>query len=439
VKVLVLGSGGREHALVWRLSRDASVGEVICAPGNPGTAEVGRNVPVNLADPADVLAVAAREHADFTVVGPEAPLERGVADLFRQSGRAIVGPSRAGAALECSKAFAKTFMARQAIPTARFVISDDPGEALAAVSGSTFGFPVVVKADGLAAGKGVVVAGDRAEAEQAVRAMMVDRQFGTAGARLVIEECLTGPEVSFFVVADGERAVVLGSAQDHKRIGDGDVGPNTGGMGAFAPSPLVSEALVRDVMRGIVAPVMEGFRADGDPYRGFLYVSLMLTDDGPKVIEFNVRLGDPEAQVLLPLIDGRFSELLFASAAGDLRSSRVGLSDERLVGVVLASRGYPASSESGRVISGLDRAAAMSGVLVFHAGTRADDDGRIVTAGGRVLTVVGRGASFEEAMARAYAGVDAIEFDGMQCRRDIGLKAVATDAGRLGLRAAKTT
>jgi len=439
VKVLVLGSGGREHALAWRLSRDASVHEVISAPGNPGTAELGRNVPVNLADPADVLAVAVREHADFTVVGPEAPLERGVADLFRQSGRAIVGPSRAGAALECSKAFAKTFMARQAIPTARFVICDDPGAALAAVSGSTFGFPVVVKADGLAAGKGVVVAGDRAEAEQAVRAMMVDRQFGPAGARLVIEECLTGPEVSFFVVADGERAVVLGSAQDHKRIGDGDVGPNTGGMGAFAPSPLVSEALVRDVMRYIVAPVIEGFRADGDPYRGFLYVSLMLTGDGPKVIEFNVRLGDPEAQVLLPLIDGRFSELLFASGAGDLRSSRVGLSDERLVGVVLASRGYPAASESGRVISGLDRAGAMSDVLVFHAGTRADEAGRIVTAGGRVLTVVGRGASFEEAMARAYAGVDAIEFDGMHCRRDIGLKVVGTDDGRLGLRAVRTT
>jgi phosphoribosylamine---glycine ligase len=439
VNVLVLGSGGREHALVWRLTRDASVREVISAPGNPGTAALGRNVPVNLDDPADVLAVAVREHADFTVVGPEAPLDRGVADLFRQSGRAIVGPSRAGAALECSKAFAKTFMARHAIPTARFVICDDPGAALAAVSGPMFGFPVVVKADGLAAGKGVVVAGDRAEAEQAVRAMMLDRQFGTAGARVVIEECLSGPEVSFFVVADGERAVVLGTAQDHKRIGDGDVGPNTGGMGAFAPSPLVSHALARDVMRGIVAPVMEGFRADGDPYRGFLYVSLMLTADGPKVIEFNVRLGDPEAQVLLPLIDGRFSELLFASATADLRSSRVGLSDERLVGVVLASRGYPTTSESGRIITGLDRAAAMSDVLVFHAGTRADEAGRIVTAGGRVLTVVGRAATFDEAMARAYAGVAAIEFDGMQCRRDIGLKAVGADVGRLGLRGAKTT
>jgi phosphoribosylamine---glycine ligase len=427
VKVLVLGSGGREHALAWRLAREASVRQVLCAPGNPGTAAVGRNVPVNLADPADVLALASRERVDFTVVGPEAPLERGVANEFRRAGCPIVGPSRAGAALECSKAFAKNFMARHAIPTARFVICDQPDDALAAVEGSRFGFPVVVKADGLAAGKGVVVAADRPEAEQAVRAMMIDHQFGAAGARLVIEECLSGPEVSFFVLADGERAVVLGTAQDHKRIGDGDVGPNTGGMGAFAPSPLISEALARDVMRYIVGPVIEGFRADGDPYRGFLYVSLMLTADGPQVIEFNVRLGDPEAQVLLPLVDGRFAELLFASAAGDLRSSRVGLSDDRLVGVVLASRGYPASSESGRVIEGLDRAAAMSDVLVFHAGTRTDEDGRTVTAGGRVLTIVGRGATFEVAMARAYAGAGAIEFDGMQYRRDIGLKAVASN------------
>ena len=427
MRVLVLGSGGREHALVWRLLQDASVREVISAPGNPGTAALGRVVPVNLSQPADVLALAAREQVDFTVVGPEAPLERGVADLFRQAGRAIVGPSQGGAALECSKAFAKTFMARHSIPTARFEIHDDPQGALAAITGPAFGFPVVVKADGLAAGKGVVVASDRAEAEQAVHAAMIDRQFGAAGARLVIEECLSGPEVSFFVVADGERAVVLGTAQDHKRIGDGDVGPNTGGMGAFAPSPLMSESLARDVMRRIVTPVIEGFRTDGDPYRGFLYVSLMLTAEGPKVIEFNVRLGDPEAQVLLPLIDGRLAELLFASAAGDLRSSRIGLGTDRVVGVVLASEGYPATSETGREIHGLDRAAAMSKVLVFHAGTRQDADGRIRTAGGRVLTVVGRGTSYAAAMACAYGAAGTIEFDGMQYRRDIGQKAVGTE------------
>lgn len=411
---------------MWRLARDADVREVISAPGNPGTAALGRIFPVDLASPADVLDLVERERVDLTVVGPEAPLERGVADRFRDAGRAIVGPSQTGAALECSKAVAKAFMARHAIPTARFVVCDDASAALAAVSGATFGFPVVVKADGLAAGKGVVVASDRAEAEQAVRAAMVDRQFGAAGRRLVIEECLSGPEVSFFVLADGERAVVLGTAQDHKRVGDGDVGPNTGGMGAFAPSPLLSDEMTSDVMMRVVAPVIEGFRAEGDPYRGFLYVSLMLTADGPKVIEFNVRLGDPEAQVVLPLIEGRFAELLLASAEGDVTTSAVRLSPDRLVGVVLASRGYPATSESGRVIHGLEHAATLADVQLFHAATRLVD-GRVVTAGGRVLTVVGRGRTFEAAMARAYAGVAAIEFDGLQCRHDIGRKALGSD------------
>jgi phosphoribosylamine--glycine ligase len=426
VKVLVLGSGGREHALVWRLVRDPDVREIISAPGNPGTASLGRALAVDLSNPLDVLGLAERERVDLTVVGPEAPLERGVADGFRRAGRAIVGPSATGAALECSKAVAKAFMARQRIPTARFVVCNDVEAALAAVSGPTFGFPVVVKADGLAAGKGVVIANDRAEAEQAVRAAMVDRQFGGAGARLVIEECLSGPEVSFFVLADGQRAVVLGTAQDHKRIGDGDVGPNTGGMGAFAPSPLLSETTTREVMTRIVAPVIDGCQAQDDPYRGFLYVSLMLTADGPKVIEFNVRLGDPEAQVVLPLIEGRFAELLLASAAGDVSATRIALSDDRRVGVVIASRGYPATSESGNVILGVDRAGALDDVEVFHAGTRIDGS-RLVTAGGRVLTVVGRGATFEAAMDRAYAGVAAIEFDGMQYRRDIGRRALGSD------------
>ncbi len=424
--MLVLGAGGREHALMRRLLEDPDVREVLCAPGNPGTEALGRSAAVDLLRPDDVLALAERERVDLTVVGPEAPLERGVADRFRRAGRAIVGPSHTGAALECSKAVAKAFMAAHAIPTARFVVCDDAEAALAAVSGTMFGFPVVVKADGLAAGKGVVVASDRAEAEAAVRAAMIERQFGGAGTRLVIEECLTGPEVSFFVLADGERAIELGTAQDHKRIGDGDVGPNTGGMGAFAPSPLVAEAMTRDVMDRIVAPVIEGFRANGDPYRGFLYVSLMLTADGPKVIEFNVRLGDPEAQVILPLIEGPVAALLAASASGDVTTVRIGRSADRLVGVVLASRGYPASSESGREIRGLERANALPGVHVIHAGTRRVDD-RIVTAGGRVLTVVGRGGSFDAAMSRAYAGVEAIEFDGMQYRRDIGRKAVSAE------------
>jgi phosphoribosylamine--glycine ligase len=382
---------------------------------------------VDLASPADVLALATTESVNLTVVGPEAPLERGLADLFRENRRPIVGPTRRGALLECSKAHAKAFMAHHGIPTARFVVCDDASSALDAVSGAQFGFPVVVKADGLAAGKGVTVAADRAEAEAAVRAAMVDKQFGASGSRLVIEECLTGPEVSLFFLSDGQHASYLGSAQDHKRIGDDDRGPNTGGMGAFAPSPLATLDLVRDTYERIVQPVIDGHAEIGEPYRGFLYVSLMLTPDGPKVIEFNVRFGDPEAQVVLPLIDRGLVGVLQEAAQGAfVRASHV-VSPDKTVGVVLASRGYPASAESGVPIEGIERASALPGVTVFHAGTKTQD-GRLVTAGGRVLTVVGRGATYGEAMDRAYAGVREIRFDGMQYRTDIGRKALGVTA-----------
>jgi len=424
VKLLVLGSGGREHALSWRLQRDADVREVVTAPGNPGTASVGRNVPLDLSSPEAVLALADAEKVDLTVVGPEAPLERGVADLFRRHGRPIVGPTRAGAALECSKAHAKDFMARYAIPTARFVVCTDLGSALDAVSGRDFGFPVVVKADGLAAGKGVTIAATRAEADDAIRGAMVDRQFGAAGSRLVIEECLTGPEVSMFYLLDGVTAAFLGSAQDHKRIWDDDRGPNTGGMGAFAPSPLATADLERQVRQRIVQPVLDGHRHTGEPYVGFLYVSLMLTPTGPKVIEFNVRFGDPEAQAVMPLLEGSFASLLGSAAEGAIGNASMAIGDDRTVGVVLASRGYPASSKGGRVISGLEEAAAVAGVTVFHAGTKFER-GHVVTAGGRVLTVVARRRTFEAAVESAYLAVDAIRFDGMQYRRDIGRKALA--------------
>jgi phosphoribosylamine--glycine ligase len=423
MKVLVLGSGGREHALVWRLARDPDVREVVCAPGNPGIARLGRCLAVNVGSNDAVLALARSESADLTVVGPEAPLERGIADAFRREGLPIVGPGRRGAALECSKAFAKAFMQRHGIPTARFVACDTPERALDVVASGHFGLPVVVKADGLAAGKGVVIAATRDEAETAVRSMMVDRQFGAAGARVVVEECLEGPEVSCFLLCDGARALPLGTAQDHKRIWDDDRGPNTGGMGAFAPSPLWADDVAAFVDRRIVRPVLDGLRPD-EPYRGFLYVSLMLTHDGPRVIEFNVRLGDPEAQVLLPLIEGRFAAALAASATGSLENAALRASARKCVGVVLASRGYPASAESGRRIDGLDAAAARDEVLVFHAGTAAGD-GEVRTAGGRVLTVVGSGDSYEAAMRAAYDAIGTIHFDGMQFRRDIGRKALA--------------
>jgi phosphoribosylamine--glycine ligase len=423
MRILVIGSGAREHALVVRLSADSGVEHVVSAPGNPGISAVARTVPLDISRPDDILALADRERVDLTVVGPELPLSIGVADRFLAAGgRLLFGPTQSAARLESSKAFAKAFMTRHGVPTARFRACDTADAALRCVRSGEFGFPVVLKADGLAAGKGVVIAGDRNEAEAAIAAAMEEARFGVAGARLVIEECLVGPEVSFFVIADGTRALPIGTAQDHKRIFDDDRGPNTGGMGAFAPSPLIDDVLHQRVMREIVEPVMGGMSADGHPFRGFLYVGLMLTREGPKVIEFNVRLGDPEAQVVLPLIAEPLAPLLAAAARGALSQTTCRLSPGTLVGVVLASRGYPETAESGRAISGIAEAERIRGVTVYHAGT-ATHDGQLVTAGGRVLTVVGRGAGMADAVKTAYAGVGCISFDGMQYRRDIGRKA----------------
>jgi len=423
MRVLVLGSGAREHALVARLSSERDCGEIVAAPGNPGIARLARTARIDLADPEAARALAEREQIDFTVVGPELPLSLGIADRFIEDGRLLFGPTAAAARLESSKAFAKAFMARHRIPTARFRICESRDEAIEAVRRHEFGFPVVLKADGLAAGKGVVIADDLAAAERAIGDAMLQRKFGSAGDRLVIEECLSGPEVSFFAICDGSNAVSIGTAQDHKRAFDDDRGPNTGGMGAFAPSPLMDAALEARVMREIVHPVIAGMAAEGHPFRGFLFAGLMLTADGPKVIEFNVRLGDPETQVLLPLIDEPLLPLLVAGAAGSLRATFVRIARDCLAGVVLASRGYPETSESGKVIEGIDAAEATPGVAVYHAGT-AQRGAQVVTAGGRVLTVVGRGADFTEAIARAYTGALRITFDGMQYRRDIGRKAL---------------
>lgn len=423
IKILVIGSGGREHALVWKLAAEPGVSEVFCAPGNPGIAQDARLVPVAATDLDGLLAFAAAQRIDLTVVGPELPLELGVVDLFRANGLRIFGPSRAAAALECSKVFAKSFMVRHGIPTARHQVCFDADSAHATVARGDLGFPVVVKADGLAAGKGVVVAADRETADAAIRAAMEERQFGDAGARLVLEECLTGPEVSFFAVCDGARAVPLASAQDHKRIFDGDRGPNTGGMGAFAPSPLVDAALQARIMDEIVNPVVEGMRSEDREYRGFLYAGLMLTAEGPEVIEFNVRFGDPEAQVVVPMIAGDLAPHLSAAADGRLPATPLSFRPEKHVGVVIASEGYPGPCPTGRPITGLSAAQALEGVILFHAGTRRENTS-VVTAGGRVLTVVGRAPDFAAAIQRAYDGVQVLGFEGMQYRRDIGLKAL---------------
>ena len=436
MKILVLGSGAREHALASRLAAEPGVSSVLCAPGNPGLARTHLTAGVDPLDPEAVLRLVADQRIDLTVVGAEAPLSHGIADRFQAEGRPIFGPTRAAAQLESSKAFAKDFMRRHGVPTARYRVCRSSAEAVAAIRAGEFGDALVVKADGLAAGKGVVVAPDRATAEAAVRAAMDDKSFGDAGSRVVLEELLTGPEVSFFVVADGAAYVPLLSAQDHKRIFDGDLGPNTGGMGAFAPSPLVTPELQAQVERAIVQPVLRGMVAEGMPFRGFLYCGLMLTPDGPKVIEFNVRFGDPEAQVVLPLLEQPLAPLLWQAAEGRGFSRGRGAGTEVpalpgsaparqvAVGVVLAAHGYPGDVRTGDEILGLEALAReCPDVQVCFAGVAARD-GRLVTAGGRVMTVVARAESFERAVARAYDAVARVRFDGMQFRRDIGAKAI---------------
>jgi phosphoribosylamine--glycine ligase len=431
VRILVLGSGGREHALASKLSQDPNVTQVICAPGNAGIARSVATMPIDILDIDAVIRLVDQERIDLTVVGPEAPLGRGLADRFEAEGRRVFGPTQGAAQLETSKAFAKDFMHRHGVPTARYRVCTSADDAIAAIRAGEFGDALVVKADGLAAGKGVVVADDRATAEAAVESAMIDKSFGDAGSRVVLEELLTGPEVSFFVIANGDRYVSLLSAQDHKRIFDDDQGPNTGGMGAFSPSPLMNDALQRQIEQTIVEPVLKGMAAEGNPFRGFLYCGLMLTPDGPKVIEFNVRFGDPEAQVVLPLL-GDLSELLRLESDGLSRRGGVhadaeasALQTKRVaVGVVLAAHGYPGDVRTGDVIRGLDEVARdCPDVQVLFAGVKQRGDD-LVTAGGRVLTVTATAPSYEIAIARAYEAASKIKFDGMQYRRDIGRKAL---------------
>ncbi len=419
----MLGSGGREHALAWKLAQSPKLTKLYAAPGNPGIAEHAELVPIDPAHPHAVLAFARDMDIGLVVIGPEAPLVAGVGDLLRENGVLVFGPDAAAAQLEGSKGFTKDLCARENIPTAAYARFTDADAARAGLA--RFGLPVVIKADGLAAGKGVVIAEDAAAAEAAI-ADMFDGGFGEAGAEVVIEEFLTGEEASFFALTDGKAVVPFGSAQDHKRVGEGDTGPNTGGMGAYSPARVLTPALEARAMAEIVEPTVRAMAAAGTPYSGVLYAGLMLTAEGPKLIEYNARFGDPECQVLMMRLEGDLLELMLRVAEGRLgETAPPRLSDAVALTVVMAANGYPGTPEKGGTIEGIDAAEA-GGAKVFHAGT-AIRDGGIVANGGRVLNVTATGRTVAEAQAAAYRAVDAIRFPTGFCRRDIGWREVARE------------
>jgi len=418
MNILLIGSGGREHALAWKLAQSPQCGQLFITPGNGGTGKLGTHVVLDVADHHGVIAFCKLQGIALVVVGPEAPLVDGLADSLRAAGIAAFGPSKAAAQLEGSKAFTKALCDAQSIPTASYAHFTDLASAKAHVEAE--GAPIVIKADGLAAGKGVTVA---ETTEQALTALddCFSGEFGEAGAEVVIEECLVGEEASMFFLSDGTRALPFGTAQDHKRVGDGDTGPNTGGMGAYSPAPAVTDAVAALVMNEIVRPTLSGMADLGTPFIGVLYAGLMLTDDGPKLIEYNVRFGDPECQVLMMRLQSDLVDVLYAAAKGDLSDQTVSWTDKAALTVVLASNGYPASYQASTEITSLpeDR----SGHMVFHAGTTRDGD-RLLATGGRVLNVTALGKTVKEAQAAAYTLVDGVAWPEGFCRRDIGWRAV---------------
>ena len=416
MRVLVVGGGAREHALAWKLSRAAGVDELYAAPGNPGMAGMATCVPIAADAMVELAEFAASLHIDLTVVGPELPLVLGIADEFARRGLLLVGPSRAAAEVEGSKVFTKEFCVRHGIPTARSRVVRSRDEAAAAVK--ELKVPVVFKADGLAAGKGVQVCRRKDEVEAALALYFEERAFGSAGEKVLVEECLEGDEISFMVLTDGTSVLPLASARDYKRLKDGDQGPNTGGMGSVSPAPMES-GLATTILRAIVHPTITGLAAEGRPYRGVLYAGVMVTREGPQLLEYNCRFGDPETQVVIPRLEGDLLPLLRAAVLGELGALRANWKREAVVCVVLAADGYPGAPRRGDPIAGLGEALAQPGVLLFHAGT-ALQDGRLVTAGGRVLSVVGRGSTLNEASQSAYSAVGRVQFDGVQYRRDIG-------------------
>ncbi len=419
MKVLVIGSGGREHALVWKISQSPKVDKIYCAPGNAGIAQQAECVAIKADDLDGLLAFAQQNQIDLTVVGPEVPLTMGIVDKFQEQGLKIFGPSGKAAEIEGSKTFAKDLMAKYNIPTAKYGAFTDAAEAKAFLD--TVGLPCVVKADGLAAGKGVLICETKAEAEAAIADILVDNKFGSAGSRVVVEEFLTGQEVSMLAFTDGKTVVPMVSSQDHKRIWDGDKGLNTGGMGAYSPAPVYTADIHEIVVPQVLEATVKAMEAEGRSFSGILYAGLMLTADGPKVLEFNARFGDPETQAVLPRLKSDLVDIFLAIIDGRLNEMNIEWHEEAAVCVVIASGGYPETSEKGCVITGLAEAAA-TGAIVFHAGTK-EDNGNIVTNGGRVLGISALGKDIAEAIANAYKGVKEVKFENMQYRTDIGKKA----------------
>jgi phosphoribosylamine--glycine ligase len=421
MKVLVIGSGGREHALVWKIAKSPLVGKVYCSPGNPGTGRIAENIDIKVDDLPGLLGFARKEGIGLTVVGPELPLSLGIVDLFEENGLKIFGAHKSAAMIEASKAFAKDLMKKYGVPTAAYEVFEEVGPALEFID--KIGVPVVIKADGLAAGKGVIIAATRDEAAMAVTGMLCDNAFGEAGSRVVIEEFLRGEEASFLAFTDGKNIIPLASAQDHKAVFDGDTGPNTGGMGAYSPAPVVTAAIHDRVMALVMRPTVDGMAAEGRPYRGVLYAGLMIKNEEIKTLEFNARFGDPECQPLLMRMKSDIVPILLGVANGDISEMEIEWHDRAAVCVVMAANGYPGAYRRGDVINGLEEAAKIEDLVVFHAGTKVEE-GRIVCAGGRVLGVTALGSTVKEAIDRAYRGVFAISWEGVHFRRDIGGKAL---------------
>ncbi len=430
MRILIIGSGGREHSLCWKLARGEDKREIYCAPGNAGIAGVARCVPIEPSDTVELADFAQGISVDLAVVGPEVPLTLGIVDEFEKRGLRIFGPSQKAAEIEGSKIFSKQFMLKHKIPTGEFQVFESDAQALKYIKSKEAIFPAVIKADGLAAGKGVIIAEDRKVAQQAIELMMVEKKFGSAGQRILVEEFLHGREASFFVLSDGSRVLPMVTCQDHKRAFDDDKGPNTGGMGAYSPA-MLNQEMFKQILNEVMIPTISGLAEEGRPYKGVLYAGLILTDKGPKALEFNARFGDPECQVLMPRLKGDLAPVLHAACEGHLDRVKLDWRREAAACVVLSSGGYPEKAETGKTIQGLD--ADFSGpVLVFHAATRKNEAGEYLTSGGRVLNVVALGTDLTQAVERAYAAASQIRFEGMQYRRDIGREAVAVLKGGAG-------